>query len=65
MDLLLTLALTLSLSTLAGDVGLLFFLTGQSLAFGELLAAALVGLTDVLGGKGELLLGLLNKVGSV
>ena len=64
-DLLLALALTLGLGTLAGHVGLLLFLTGQSLAFGELLAATLVGLADVLGGEGELLLSLLDEVGSV
>jgi hypothetical protein len=64
-DLLLALALTLGLGTLAGHVGLLLFLTGQGLALGELLAAALVGLADVLGSKGELLLGLLDEVGGV
>ncbi|KAH3909364.1 hypothetical protein HBH56_163650 [Parastagonospora nodorum] len=64
-DLLLALALTLGLGTLAGHVGLLLFFAAQSLALGELLAAALVGLADVLGGEAELLLGLLNKVGSV
>jgi hypothetical protein len=58
-DLLLALALTLGLGTLAGHE-LLLFLTAQSLALGELLAATLVGLADVLGGKAKLLLGLLD-----
>jgi hypothetical protein len=62
---LLALALTLGLATLAGHVGLLLFFTGQGLALGELLAAALVGLADVLGGEGELLLGLLDEVGGI
>tara|TARA_R110002003_G_scaffold1005_4_gene21997 strand:- start:2251 stop:2910 length:660 start_codon:yes stop_codon:yes gene_type:complete len=65
MDLLLALTLTLSLGSLTGDVGLLLFLTGQSLALRELLAATLVGLANVLGSKGELLLSLLNEVGGV
>jgi hypothetical protein len=63
-DLFLALALTLGLGSLAGHVSLLLF-TGQSLALGELLAATLVGLANVLSGKGELLLGLLNEVGSI
>jgi hypothetical protein len=64
-DLLLALALTLGLGVLAGHVGLLLLLAGQSFALGELLAAALVGLADVLGGERELLLGLLDQVGGV
>jgi hypothetical protein len=63
-DLLLALAFTLSLGSGAGHVGLLL-LAGQCLALGELLAATLVGLANVLGTKGELLLGLLDKVGGV
>jgi hypothetical protein len=63
-DLLLALAFTLGLGLLAGHE-LLLLLTGQGLALRELLAGALVGLADVLGGKTELLLGLLNKVGGV
>jgi hypothetical protein len=64
-DLLLALAFTLGLGILSGHENFFLFLAGQSLALGELLAAALVGLTDVLGGQAELLLGLLNKVGGV
>jgi hypothetical protein len=64
-DLLLALAFTLSLGVLSGHENLLLLFAGQSLALGELLAAALVGLADVLGGQAELLLSLLNKVGGV
>jgi hypothetical protein len=64
-DLLLALAFTLGLGILSGHEHFLLFLAGQSLALGELLAAALVGLADVLGGQAELLLSLLNQVGGV
>jgi hypothetical protein len=63
-DLLLASAFTLGLASWAGHEVLLL-LAGQSGALGELLAAALVGLADVLGSKGKLLLGLLGKVGGV
>jgi hypothetical protein len=64
-DLLLALTFTLGLGILSGHEDLLLFLAGQGLALRELLAAALVGLADVLGGQAELLLSLLNKVGGV
>jgi hypothetical protein len=57
-----TLALGLALGT-GHEVFLL--LTGESSALGELGAAALVGLADVLGGKRELLLSELSEVGGV
>jgi hypothetical protein len=63
-DLLLAGALALGLALLSGHEVLLL-LTGESFTFGELGAAALVGLADVLGAKRELLLSLLSEVGGV
>jgi hypothetical protein len=63
-DLLLAGALTLGLALGTGHEVFLL-LTGESSALGELLAAALVGLADVLGGKRELPLGQLGEVSGV
>jgi hypothetical protein len=63
-DLLLAGALALGLALGTGHEVFLL-LTGEGSALRELLAAALVGLADVLGGQGELLLGLLDQVGGV
>jgi hypothetical protein len=63
-DLLLTGTLALSLALLGGHEVLLL-LAAESFTFGELGAAALVGLADVLGGERELLLSLLGEVGGV
>lgn len=64
MDLLLAGALALGLALGTGHEVFLL-LTGEGSALRELLAAALVGLADVLGGKRELPLGQLGEVGSV
>lgn len=64
MDLLLAGALALGLALGTGHEVFLL-LTGEGSALRELLAAALVGLADVLGGKRELPLGQLGEVGGV
>jgi len=64
-DLLLALAFALGFAALTSKVVLLFLVTADGTAFGELLGATLVGLTNVLGSKGTLLLSLLSKVGGV
>jgi hypothetical protein len=63
-DLLLAGALALGLALGTGHEVFLL-LTGESSALWELLAAALVGLADVLGGKRELPLGQLGEVSGV